>query len=274
MKHFGISALLLGAALPSVASFGALGTSGLTRPALLTGKSTRASSKLSKVYLSTPSEGDDESTSKATDVVEEKSSILPNVDLSNLNIDLSSVNLDFSNILENTDAIQANIFDGELGQRGEQYVIAQVLLVLFVLIGGVPILGDPLASLLGPSLLLTGLGVAVVGVNEMGGSLSPWPVPPSNESNKQLIKSGLFSKVRHPIYSGLLLFSAGLSISTDSANRLLLTAILLYVLDVKSDYEEKKLMEVFPDYAEYQKEVPGKFFPSEITSKLPWIDSD
>lgn len=265
MKHFGTCALLMGAALPSVASF--------VRPALLIGQSTRASAKFSKVYLSTPSGGDDESTSKNTDAVKGESSLLPNVDLSNLNIDLSSVNVDFSNILENSDAIQANVFDGELGQRGEQYVVAQALLVLFVLIGGVPVIGDPLASVLGPSLLLTGLGVAVVSVNEMGGSLSPWPVPPSNESNK-LIKTGLFSKVRHPIYSGLLCFSAGLSISTDSANRLLLTAILLYALDVKSDYEEKKLMEVFPDYAEYQKEVPGKFFPSEITSKLPWIDSD
>jgi protein-S-isoprenylcysteine O-methyltransferase Ste14 len=58
---------------------------------------------------------------------------------------------------------------------------------------------------------------------------------------------------------------AGLSIITDSVARLLLTCALYYVLDVKSEYEEEKLKEIYgSDYEIYKQEVSGKFFPADL----------
>lgn len=188
-------------------------------------------------------------------------------------MDFDAIKLDLSNIIDNLDKIQSNVYSGEFGQRGELYVVAQALLVLFILGGGVPFIGDALDLLVGPLLMLVGTGVIIAGVNDLGGSLSPWPVPVEDEE-VNLVTAGMFAKVRHPIYSGLICVMAGLSIVTGSVSRLLLTAVLVYALDVKSDYEETKLMETFPDYPKYKEDVPGKLFPAELKLMLPWSDSD
>lgn len=171
---------------------------------------------------------------------------------------------------KNFDSILGNVLSGEFGKRGEAYVAAQAFLVLCILFGGLPILGDLLNLLCGPLLMIAGLGVAALGVIELGGALSPWPVPTGDD----LITDGIYSKMRHPIYAGLLAIMAGFSVATGSAPRLLLTAALWYLLDLKSDYEEKQLVEEYADYEAYQESVPGKFFPQEIIAILPWTDSD
>mmetsp|Transcript_29521 Transcript_29521/g.43541 ORF Transcript_29521/g.43541 Transcript_29521/m.43541 type:complete len:251 (+) Transcript_29521:83-835(+) len=173
------------------------------------------------------------------------------------------------NVIGNIDKIAANVGEGEWGKRGEIYVLAQALLVLGALFGGIPFIGDTLLVVLGPSLFLVGAGVIVLGLNELGSSLSPWPVPAEKAIDQGLITSGIFSKIRHPIYSGLICCLAGLSITTASVYRLLFTIALYYCLDIKSDFEEKKLMETFSDYEKYKKAVPDKFFPD---SMLPWSD--
>jgi len=165
--------------------------------------------------------------------------------------------------------ILGNMLSGEFGKRGEAYVATQVFLVLCILFGGLPVLGDALNFICGPILIALGAGVCALGIIDMGASLSPWPVPTGDD----LITEGIYSKMRHPIYSGLLAIMAGFSIVTGSAPRLLLTAALWYALDLKSDYEEKQLVEEFDEYEAYREQVPGKFFPQEIVAILPWTDS-
>ena len=90
----------------------------------------------------------------------------------------------------------------------------------------------------GPGLLLGGLVVAAASLGDLGSdSLSPFPAPPRGAILKT---DGLYAKMRHPLYTGLLMTMAGLSIATNNADRLLLTAVLWYLLDVKSDKEEGK----------------------------------
>ena len=163
--------------------------------------------------------------------------------------------------------MRSNLMDGEFGKRGEAYFAAQAVLVVLVAIGGVPVLGDTLMMILGPALMLAGAGFVVLGGTELGDNLSPWPVP---VSDSDLRTDGVFGQVRHPIYAGLLMGCAGLAILTGSAPRLLLTAMLWYVLDVKSDFEEDKLKDEFPDYEAYKKKVTGKFFPQELLDAMPW----
>jgi len=177
---------------------------------------------------------------------------------------------DVSALVKSKDSILDNMMSGEFGSRGEIYFVAQAVLVACIVVGGIPVVGDFVTFLLGPVLLLAGIAVAITGATQMGSSLSPWPVPSNEVTSTGLITSGLFDKVRHPIYAGLLAACAGLSVTTGDATRLLLTAILLYALDVKTDYEEAELQKIFPDYDNYKQDVPNKFFPHELLDLLPW----
>jgi protein-S-isoprenylcysteine O-methyltransferase Ste14 len=178
----------------------------------------------------------------------------------------SNINLD--SIMKNADAIRSNVYDGEFGTRGEEYTVTQVFLLFCILIGGVPIVGDFLALVCGPVLVLAGSAILAVSVNDLGASNSPWPVPgPSSDGLKT---GGLYAQFRHPVYAGLLAVCAGVSVITGSSARLLLTAALLYSLNVKADYEEGELMKKYPEYAAYKEEVPSRFFPKVISDALPW----
>jgi protein-S-isoprenylcysteine O-methyltransferase Ste14 len=137
-----------------------------------------------------------------------------------------------------------------------------------VLGGGVPVIGNWILPLLGPVCLATGLGVLLVALNHMGStnSLSPWPKPVDDGT---LLTDGMFAQVRHPLYSSALLLCVGWSLVTDSATRLLLTALLWYVLEIKSNVEEDELLKKYPQqYADYQKQVTGKFLPNEFIHHL------
>jgi protein-S-isoprenylcysteine O-methyltransferase Ste14 len=181
------------------------------------------------------------------------------------NVDLSGFqNLDLDKIKDNV------MGGGQFGERGEAYFAAQAVVMLCVVLGGIPLVGDFLMLLLGPGLLLAGLGVAVLSVKDLGSSLSPWPKP---ASTAELKTDGLYAYMRHPMYAGALAACAGLSIVTGSATRLLLTALLLYVLDVKSDYEEAQLIEAYPGYTSYQADVTNKFFPQAILDQMPWMNN-
>ena len=124
-------------------------------------------------------------------------------------------------------------------------------------------MGD-LLPFLGPLFILAGLFVVYRAAADLKDNLSPWPVP-AESGRGSLINGGIYSSMRHPMYSGLLLGMTGLSLATDSITRLVLTCGLYFVLDAKSDYEESKLIERYGnEYKDYQVEVKGKLIPSGI----------
>jgi protein-S-isoprenylcysteine O-methyltransferase Ste14 len=141
--------------------------------------------------------------------------------------------------------------DGEVGKRGELYVLAQGVLIVCIVLGGVPVVGEPIQAVLGPLLLLSGLLVGVLSVVDLGSdSLSPFPKPSSSGSLKT---TGVYGQMRHPMYTALMTVMLGLSMISNSADRLLLTGLLYYLLEVKSDKEEAFLAEQYgSDYAAYQ----------------------
>ncbi|MFH2119369.1 MAG: methyltransferase, partial [Pseudomonadota bacterium] len=64
-----------------------------------------------------------------------------------------------------------------------------------------------------------------------------------------------FALVRHPIYSGGLLFSLGWALYVQGWLTLGYVAALFVFLDVKSRREERWLTEKFPTYTAYQQRV-------------------
>ena len=150
-----------------------------------------------------------------------------------------------------------------LGSRGEFYVAAQAILMLAVLLGGLPFLGTLIDVTLGPVMLLVGLASMVISVIDLGESLSPFPKPAAKAALKT---EGIYSQVRHPMYAGVLAASVGLSVMTDSADRLIFTALLWYLFDLKSNKEELFLQQAYPDYVNYMVRtyVCTSFLPSPI----------
>ena len=144
--------------------------------------------------------------------------------------------------------------------RGEWYVVAQIALLALVL--AAPILdgrarghGAPwlyTTAITGGSLCIAGLGFIVLGAAALGPNLSPLPAPKKDAS---LVESGIYSAVRHPMYSGSVLFALGWSLAWTSLAAWLATMLLLAILDIKARREEQWLEAKFAGYARYKKRV-------------------
>lgn len=166
-----------------------------------------------------------------------------------------------SQVTQYISKVSDNMKEGDIGERGEQFFIAQAFLVACIGLGTVPMVSGVMEFLAGPVLFLLGTGAIVSAVNELGDGLNPLPKP---TSKTELTTTGPYSYVRHPIYSGLLAdaFSAG--IMTHSAERVLLTLVLLAILNAKVEYEETEMESSVEGYSDYKKSVKGKFFPSNL----------
>lgn len=102
-----------------------------------------------------------------------------------------------------------------------------------------------------------GLLVMLVGGASLGRGLTAAPLP---NAYARLRTGGLYRFVRHPIYSGLLLFAAALTIASGSWFRVLVFALLVVLINVKARWEERRLAARFPDYEVYAERTP-RFIP-------------
>ncbi|WBL42683.1 isoprenylcysteine carboxylmethyltransferase family protein [Algoriphagus halophytocola] len=81
---------------------------------------------------------------------------------------------------------------------------------------------------------------------------------PVKEEKEQLVTSGLYGKVRHPLYAGLILVFAGYFLFSGSITAAIHLACLLIYLPVGIYFEEQNLVEQFGEsYKKYQSEVPA-----------------
>lgn len=103
----------------------------------------------------------------------------------------------------------------------------------------------------------TGITIIVLGGLRLGATLTPSPIP---KDAGFLATQGIYRYVRHPIYTGLLVASAGVVLWGASPAHVLGWVALLAVLIVKSHSEEAMLQEKYPEYEQYQK-VSGRFLP-------------
>lgn len=142
-----------------------------------------------------------------------------------------------------------------LGPRGEGWVLIQGVLLVVVAAAGWSLGPDwsgPLrlaGIVVGIVLITGGIVLAFRGVIDLGGALTPLPRP---RDGAELIVTGAYAFVRHPIYGGLILAAFGWAIVQASIVAVALAVALAAFLRVKSAREEAWLEQRFPAYAAYR----------------------
>ena len=146
-------------------------------------------------------------------------------------------------------------------RRGEWWLAAQLLFIAAHLL---PVWPAPAFwGLVSWPRLLFGLGLfplalglirAVQSLLSLGASLSPLPVP---KQHNQLIRTGVYSHCRHPMYQAVLLCSLGVVVATGSLVHLGLFLALALVLRGKARFEELGLRQLHPDYVAYAAATPA-----------------
>ena len=109
-----------------------------------------------------------------------------------------------------------------------------------------------LSYLAGFLIIIIALIILLVAIKDLGRNLSPFPRPINNSN---LVTSGIYRFMRHPMYYSLLFISFGVFITKLSIYYLFLTACLVLIIKFKIALEEKYLNNKFKNYLLYKNEV-------------------
>lgn len=146
-----------------------------------------------------------------------------------------------------------------MGKRGEGWVILQFILMGAILVApSSPQIGRVIRNL---GLLLMMIGCNMLGLStlKLGRNLTPFPKP---LDDGQLVRTGLYEMVRHPIYFSVIVACLGWAIWRGSFIGIGLSLLLFFFFDAKTRAEERWLVQQYPDYAAYQQ---------EVKRLIPWL---
>jgi protein-S-isoprenylcysteine O-methyltransferase Ste14 len=152
--------------------------------------------------------------------------------------------------------------------RQKALLLVAVQLVLFLALAGalllLPMGQVGWARLVGVALATAGLVVvfwALWTYFRVNGSLVN--VSPEPDGQAKLVEQGLYAHIRHPIYLGVFLCSGGAALAHGHIAALCIVLLLVIFFTYKSTFEEKWLMQVYPNYAAYR-ERAGRFWPRRL----------
>ena len=107
-------------------------------------------------------------------------------------------------------------------------------------------------NLIGNIFLIFGILILLKSIYDLGLNISPFIKP---RSNSNLIKKGIYSKLRHPMYFSLLIVSFSIFLKNISLYYFALLTALIFVLKFKIKLEEKYLLKRFKTYQKYREKV-------------------
>lgn len=112
-------------------------------------------------------------------------------------------------------------------------------------------------NLLALFFFIAGILIVVFALLQLNKNLSPFPTP---KSSSVLITHGLYKFIRHPIYTGIIIFVFGYAVYSHHPMRIMVGILLFILFYLKSKYEERLLKRKFNSYERYQSNT-GRFFP-------------
>jgi protein-S-isoprenylcysteine O-methyltransferase Ste14 len=145
-------------------------------------------------------------------------------------------------------------------QRGGWWIVGQSVLLFAVVVFGVVFPGDGtnlLVMACGAVFLMVALGVGFVGTIALGRNLTPFPKP---SAHTQLVQSGIYGLMRHPLYTAVFCAAVGWSLVWQCWLALAVSLVLGVFFDAKARREERWLRQQFPEYASYERRV-RRFIP-------------
>ena len=104
----------------------------------------------------------------------------------------------------------------------------------------------PIFTVISALIMLAGSVFTAIALRFLGRSFSITP------EARQLVTGGLYSVVRHPMYLGEMLGSAGLLLQALSPFTMIVFIAFCALQVKRMEYEEKVLQQVFPDYTLYR----------------------
>jgi protein-S-isoprenylcysteine O-methyltransferase Ste14 len=149
-----------------------------------------------------------------------------------------------------------------LGARGGGWVALQFALLAAILAVGLLAPGWPDGArwwLKGAGVLLVfgGAFLIVSAGRALGSGFTPFPKP---ADEGRLVDDGPYAVVRHPVYTGGILFAAGISLAL-SPWALIPTAALAIVWALKAQVEESFLAASYPEYEAYRARTRYRLVP-------------
>jgi len=167
-----------------------------------------------------------------------------------------------SRVMQGADEESAAV-DPQVRTRRIGWVLVGVqalLLILFVVLPKRRSLFAPpdVLDVLGIILMIAGLAAVLIALVSLGAALTPTPVP---QEGAALRTGGIYSLVRHPVYSGILLAALGFTLAVGSLWQVLLWIALAVFFYGKAFWEDRLLAErhgvAWFDYADHV----GGFIP-------------
>lgn len=149
-------------------------------------------------------------------------------------------------------------------ERGFAWVAAQGVLFVFFFIAAfagesvsdVP--GLVVVWIIGVVLAIAGAALSAWSVMLHGSRLSPFPFPVDGMA---VIESGPYRYVRHPMYSGIVLFTLGVGLAYGKPAVLLSSLTFLIFFVAKSGHEEDMMIKYMDGYSKYRSGVAWRIIP-------------
>lgn len=119
---------------------------------------------------------------------------------------------------------------------------------------------ESLFKVIGAIPMIVGTVILVWAIIELRNSLSVFPSP---KDDSELVTTGIYSSIRHPIYAGVIMLAIGYSIFSRDFDKMIISLLIFVFFELKTAYEERRLIKRYENYPAYKART-GKFFPAYI----------
>jgi protein-S-isoprenylcysteine O-methyltransferase Ste14 len=149
-------------------------------------------------------------------------------------------------------------------ERGTGWVVGQGAIFIFFLIAVVfgdtveDVPGLILAQIIGLIMGISGAAISAWALLQHGWQVSPFPKP---VDGAHLVASGPYRYVRHPMYTGIVIFTLGVGLAYANPAVLLSSVTFLVFFMAKTGREEEMLVDNVDGYRSYRTSVPWRIIP-------------